>query len=193
MNFNFFLKGITNLLFNPIKFWVTVKSEQPSSARIRNSFFIPFSILVTLSAFFGSLFFTNSELSLSYSVLFSLKCLVVILTTVYAASYLLGEITFPLDLGRDFNLSFSLVVFSVTPFLLCQILSRLFESLLFVNIVGFYGLYIFWIGAEKLLNPPQYKKMPLLISVFITFTGIYIATDLLLSMITDRVYYLFFA
>jgi hypothetical protein len=132
-------------------------------------------------------------LSLSYSVLFSLKCLVVILTTVYAASYLLGEITFPLDLGRDFNLSFSLVVFSVTPFLLCQILSRLFESLLFVNIVGFYGLYIFWIGAEKLLNPPQYKKMPLLISVFITFTGIYIATDLLLSMITDRVFYLFFA
>jgi hypothetical protein len=129
----------------------------------------------------------------SYSVLFSLKCLIVILTTVYAASYLLGEITFPLDLGRNFNLSFSLVVFSATPFLLCQILSRLFESLLFVNIIGFYGLYIFWIGAEKLLNPPQYKKMPLLISVFITFTGIYIATDLLLSMITDRVYYLFFA
>ena len=193
MNFNFFLQSILNLIFNPVKFWVTVKSEQPSSPRIRNSFFIPFSILVTFSAFFGSLFFTNSELSVSYSVLFSLKCLIVILTTVYAASYLLGEITFPLDLGRNFNLSFSLVVFSATPFLLCQILSRLFESLLFVNIIGFYGLYIFWIGAEKLLNPPQYKKMPLLISVFITFTGIYIATDLLLSMITDRVYYLFFA
>jgi hypothetical protein len=132
-------------------------------------------------------------LSLVYSILFSIKCFIVIITAVYATSYLLGEITYPLDLGRDFNHSFSMVVFSVTPFLMCQILSRLFESLLFVNIIGFYGLYIFWIGAEKLLNPPQYKKMPLLIAVFITFTGIYIATDLLLSMITDRVFYLFFA
>jgi hypothetical protein len=55
------------------------------------------------------------------------------------------------------------------------------------------GLYIFWIGTEKILNPPQYKKMPLLIAATITFAGIYVATDLLFSMITDRVYYSFFA
>jgi len=105
----------------------------------------------------------------------------------------LGEITYPLDLGRNFSISFMLVVFSVTPFLMCQILSHMFESLLFVNIIGLYGLYIFWIGAEKILNPPQYKKMPLLIASTITFAGIYITTHLLLSMITDRVYYSFFA
>jgi hypothetical protein len=193
MNFNFFLQGIKNIVFNPTKIWETVKAEHTPTIVIRNSFFIPLVILVALSAFFGSLIFTNSELSPLYSVFFSIKCLLVIFTAVYATSYLMGEITYPLDLGRDFSISFSMIVFSVTPFLLCQILSRLFESLLFVNIIAFYGLYIFWIGAEKILNPPQYKKMPLLIAVFITFTGIYIATDLLLGMITDRVYYLFFA
>ena len=85
-----------------------------------------------------------------------------------------------------------MVVVSITPFLMCQILSRLFESLLFVNIISFYGLYIFWIGAEKILNPPQYKKMPLLIATSISFAGIYIVTDLLLGTIIDRFYFLFF-
>jgi hypothetical protein len=193
MNFNFFLKGIKNIVFTPVKLWETVKSEQASAGLIRNSFFIPLSLLVALSAFFGPLLFTNAELALSYSVLLSIKYIMVIFIAVYATSYLLGEVTYPLDLGRDFNISFTLVVFSVTPFLMCQILSHMFESLLFVNIIGFYGLYIFWIGAEKILNPPQYKKMPLLIAVTIAFAGIYIATDLLLSMITDRVYYSFLA
>ena len=193
MNLIFFLKGIKNIVLNPVKFWETVKLEQPSTMLARNSFFIPLSLLVALSAFLGSLLFANAELSPVYSVLISIKFLAVILIAVYATSYLLGEITYPLDLGRDFNISFRLVVFSITPFMLCQILSHMFESLLFVNIIGFYGLYIFWIGSEKTLNPPQYKKMPLLIAATITFAGIYIASDLLLSMITDRVYYSFFA
>lgn len=193
MSFNFFLQGIKNIVFNPVKFWETLKSEQTPSATVRNSFLIPLAFLVTLSAFFGSLFFTNSELSPAYSALTGLKCFAVILIAVYSTAYLVGEITNVLDLGRNFNFSFNLVVFSVTPFLMCQILSRLFESLLFVNIIAFYGLYIFWVGVEMIMNPPQYKKMPLLIAVFITFTGIFIATNLMLSMIIDKVYYLFFA
>ncbi len=192
MNFSFFLVGIKNIVFNPVKFWETIKSENTSAALIRNSFLIPLSVLVTLAAFLGSLFFTNSELAPLYSVLFSIKCLLVIFIAVYATSYLLGQITYPLDLGKDFNNSFRMVVVSVTPFLMCQILSRLFESLLFVNIISLYGLYIFWIGAEKILNPPQYKKMPLLIATVISFAGIYIVTDLLLGTIIDRFYFLFF-
>jgi hypothetical protein len=97
-----------------------------------------------------------------------------------------------LDLGREFNLSFSLIVYSITPFLLCQLLSRIFDSLLFVNIIGLYGLYIFWTGTEKLLAPPQYKKMPLLIAAAISLTGIYIVANLILTMLTDRVFYAFF-
>jgi hypothetical protein len=193
MNFNFFLQGLANVLLNPAKHWDTINNSNPSSRLVRNSFFLPVVLLVSASAFFGSLLFTNAELPLSYSIMVSIKCFIVILIAVYSTSYILGEITFPLDLGRNFKISFRLVVFMITPFLLCQILSRLFESVLFVNILGFYGLYIFWLGAEKMLNPPQYKKMPLLIATFITLTAIYIASDLLLTMIAGRLYRSFFA
>ena len=193
MNLNFFLQGIKNIVFNPVKLWEPAKSEDKSTKLIRYSFFFPLALLVTLSAFFGSMLFTNAELSPVYSLLFSIKCLLVILLTVYSTSYILGEITYPLDLGKDFNISFRMVVFSAAPFLICQILSRLFESLLFVNIIGFYGFYIFWTGAERMLNPPQYKKMPLLLATAITFAGIYIVTNLIFSMITDRFYFAFFS
>jgi hypothetical protein len=193
MNLSFFLQGIKNIVFKPVNIWDTSKSGSAPAGMVRNSLLFPLAIMVAISAFFGSLLFINTELLPLFSILFSIKCLAVILIAVYATSYLLVEITYPLDLGRDFSKAFRLVVFSITPFLLCQILSRLFESLLFVNIISFYGLYIFWIGADKTLNPPKYKKMPLLIAAAITFTGIYISTDLLLNMITERFYFAFFA
>jgi hypothetical protein len=154
MKYKFFLQRIKNVIYSPVKHWETIASENTPSRLIRNSFFFPLIILVSVSAFFGSLIFTNAELSPVYSIFVSIKCFGLLLFTVYATAYILSEITYPLDLGKDFNISFRIVVFSIGPFLLCQILSRLFESLLFVNIIGFYGLYIFWIGAEKMLTPP---------------------------------------
>jgi hypothetical protein len=193
MNLRFFLKGIKNIFFSPDNIWETSKSGEAPARMVRNSFLFPLALMVAVSALFGSLLFTNAELLPVFSILFSIKCLAVILIAVYSTSYILVEITYPLDLGRDFSNSFRMVVFSVTPFLLCQVLSRLFESLLFVNVISFYGLYIFWIGAGKTLNPPKYKKMPLLIATVIAFCGIYITTDLILKMITERFYFAFFS
>ena len=193
MNYKFFLTGIRNIIFNPIKHWETIDSQNPPAAFIRNSFLFPLIILVSISAFIGSLLYSNAELSPVYPVLAALKSFVLLSSAVYASTYILREITYPLDLGRDYDISFRLVVFSITPFIICLILSRLFESLLFVNIIGLYGLYIFWTGSESVLKPPRHKKIPLLVAATLTITGIYIATDLILTMIMERFYFAFFA
>jgi len=193
MNHKFILNGIKNILANPVKAWETIDSENKPVKFIRDNYLLPMLILVTISAITGSLYFTNTELLPVYSILTGIKWFVVIYVSVYATSFVLGEITFPLDLGKDFSVSFRLIVYSFTPFILCQLLSRMFESLLFVNIIGLYGLYIFWTGTEKLLTPPNYKKMPLLIATTITMAVIYIATSVLLKIIIDKIYYAFFA
>ena len=122
-----------------------------------------------------------------------IKCFLLFYITIYASAFILKEITNTLDLGKKFAVSFRLIVFSVVPFLLCQVLSRFFESLLFVNVLALYGLYIFWTGAESILTPPANKKMPLLIAAVISFTGIYIVTNLLLTMLIDRIFFKFFS
>jgi hypothetical protein len=192
MDYKFFLNGIINILTYPKRNWENAEKENITTSKIRNSFLLPLVILISITSFFGSLLFANAELSPIYSVMTAIKNLILILITVYASALIIKEITYPMDLGRDFRTSLIIVVYSFTPFLLCMLVSTLFESFLFVNIIGFYGLYIFWTGAEKFLNPAQYKKMPLLIASTITLAGIYIATNLVLSMVVDRFFFAFF-
>jgi hypothetical protein len=193
MDLKFFISGIKIILSDPEKAWEIINSENRPVKVVRDSFFFPLIFLVSVSAVAGSLFFTSAELSPVYSIFTGIKVFILLYITTYATAYMIGEITYPLDLGRNFSISFRITVFSITPLLLCQILSRLFESLQFVNVLGLYGLYIFWTGAEKMLNPPQSKKMPLIIAATITMAGIYILSGILLKLIIDRMYYAFFA
>jgi len=193
MNNKLFLYVVKDIIINPIKAWEIIDSENKSVSVIRNSFLFPIIFLVSVSAAAGSLIYTNAELSPVYSVFVGIKCFLLYYITVYASAFILREITYPLDLGRDFAISFRLIVYSIVPFLLCQILSRLFESLLFVNILALYGLFIFFAGTEKMLTPPGYKKMPMLIATTLTFIGIYVITNLLLTTLIDKIYKVFFS
>jgi hypothetical protein len=192
MDYKFFLQGIANIIFNPVKAWETIDSENKPNKVLRDSLFIPLLILVSISTFVGSLIFANTELSAVYSIFVGVKSFVLLYLTTYSAAFILKEITHPLDLGRDFNISFRLIVYSIIPFILCEVLSGLFESLLFVDVIGLYGLYIFWTGAEKLLNPAQYKKMPMLIATTISIISIYAALSFVLNMLTNKIYYAYF-
>lgn len=192
MDYKFFLQGIANIIFNPVKAWETIDSENKPNKVLRDSLFIPLLILVSISTFVGSLIFANTELSAVYSIFVGVKSFVLLYLTTYSAAFILKEITHPLDLGRDFNISFRLIVYSIIPFILCEVLSGLFESLLFVDVIGLYGLYIFWTGVEKLLNPAQHKKMPMLIATTISIISIYAALSFVLNMLTNKIYYAYF-
>jgi hypothetical protein len=193
MDYRFLVAGIKNILINPSKYWFTIHSENISVKSVRNSILLPLTLLVAVAAFSGSLIFINTELSFVYSIFLGIRKFIVIITTTYIAALVLRETTYPLDLGRSFTVSFRLIVFSLVPLLLCQIVSSTFESLLFINITGLYGLYIFWAGAEVILKPQQHKRIPLLVATTVVFTSVYLATDIFLSMVTDRIFYSFFA
>jgi hypothetical protein len=193
MTDKFLLFRVKDILFDPIKAWEIIYSEEKPVAAIRNGLLLPLILLISVSAYAGSLLFINAELSPAFSVFIGLKCFIVFYITVYLTAYILKEIAYPLDLGKSFAISFKLIVYSIVPFLLVQVVSRFFDSLLFINILSLYSLYIFWTGAEKFLSPPSYKKMPLLIATVVTFVVVFIATDLLFTMIIDRFFHVFFA
>jgi hypothetical protein len=192
MDFKFFFSGIKNIILNPEKVLGLSDSANNIVKSLRKSHIFPLVFLVTVSSFAGSLIFTNSEQSVLYSVFVAIRCFCSLYLAIYLSALVLKEITYPLDLGRDFNISLRIIAYSVTPFLLCQILSSLLESLLFINVIASYGLYIFWLSAEKLLNAPKYKMMPLLIATLLSTTGIFVATNLILTWLTDKIYFAFF-
>lgn len=193
MDLKFFMNGIKAIITDPEKAWDSIERENKPVREVRNSLLLPLILLASLATFAGSLIFTNSELPASYSVLVAIRSFIVLYATIYFTAVLFGEVTLPLDLGKNFNTSFNLVAFSFIPFLICQIFSGVFESLLFVNVIALYGLYIFWEGTGKFLNPPQYKKVPLLIAVIIIAIVVYLASNLLIKTVSDRIFYALFS
>jgi len=193
MDYKFLLHNLINIIFRPSKGWDVIVSENKPIKYLRNNFLFPIILLVIIAVFLGSIIFTNKNLPPLYSVMATVKYFFLLLFVVFSSALVLGEITKPLDLGKDFTTSFRLIVYSLTPLLICLIFSHIFESLIFINILALYGFYIFWTGADKMLNPPDYKKMPLLIATFFVTTGLFVAGDLVLTSIFDRIYYNFLA
>lgn len=193
MDFRFLWDRIRQLISDPEKAWHTIYTENKPAGYIRNHFFLPLVVLAAISAFFGSLLFTNTGVSEIYSVMAGIKYLLLYSLVIYASTYVFVKISSYLNINNDLQSSFKIVVFSAAPFMLCQIISRLFESFIFINILALFGLYLLWLGNERFLNPPEKMKTPLLLAVAAVFTGFYIIFDWLLTMMVDRIYFAFFA
>lgn len=193
MDFKFLTHTVKNIILNPLKEWEVIFFENKSAALFSRSLFIPLLILVSVSAFLGEFLFANTELSDAYSVIIGIKYFIMLFLVVYGAAFILKNITGYLGLGRDFGITFKLVVCSVVPLLLCQIISQLFESFIFVNILSFFGIYILYEGIEKMLEPPDSKKLTLMIAATVSFIALFILVNWVLNMLTDKLYFSLFA
>ena len=123
MDYKFLYKNLLRIIFTPEKAWNIIIEENRPIKYLRNNFLFPLVILVTLSVFLGSIIFINAKLSAVYSIFTGIKYLVLFLVVIYSAALVLGEITKPLDLGKNFTISFRLTVYSLTPLFFCQLLS----------------------------------------------------------------------
>lgn len=193
MDLRFFYHRTRYFIISPVMAWEVVHRENRPIKFVRGSYFLPLIILVSVSSFFGSLFFINNTLEPMYSVLVAINTFLFLFLGVYASAYTVTEITKALDLGRDFVVSFKLVAYSLAPLFLSLTISRLFESMLFINILSLYGLYIFWIGMETMINPPEHKKLPMVIATVISMIIIFGILQFVLSKLTEVIYFAFFA
>ncbi len=193
MDFRFLYHRIRYIILNPSIAWDAIHRENRPIKYVRGSFFFPLIILVGICSFLGSLIFINTTLKPMYSVLTGINTFLMLYVGVYLSSFVVSEITKALDLGKDFLVSFKLVAYSLAPMLICLSVSKLFESLLFVNLLSFYGLYIFWVGMEKMINPPEHKKMPMMIATVVSMIMIFAILQFLLSRATETIYFSIFA
>jgi hypothetical protein len=193
MDYKFFLRKIALIIFSPRKAWSGIAEENQPVKHLRNNLLLPLLLLVTICSFLGSMIFSNVTLQPVYSIFVALKYFLLNLFVVYISAVIFREITKALDLPSEFSFSFEINVYSMVPLFICQMVSLLFESFAFINILAFYGTWIFWTGGEARLNPPDYKKMPMLIATFVIIAGFMLGGGVALNLLIDRIYFSFFA
>ena len=140
MDFKFLVHTVRSIILDPVREWDVIQTENKPASLFCWSLFFPLLILASVSAFLGSFLFANTELSSIYSVLTGVRYLVLLYLVLNGTTLIFKWITNSFGYEMTFSSSFKIIVCSVVPFFLCQIMSRLFESLIFVNILSFYGL-----------------------------------------------------
>jgi len=193
MDLRFLYHRTKYFIINPGKAWEVVHREARPMVFVRGSFFLPLIILVSVSAFLGSMFFINTTLKPMYSVLTAVTTFLFLYLGVYGSAFAVREIMRAMDLGHDFLVAFKLVAYPMAPIFLSLTVSRLFESLLFINVLGLYGIYIFWIGMEVMVNPPDHKKVPMIIATVVTMLLIFLFLQVFLSRLAQTLYFSIFA
>jgi hypothetical protein len=193
MDFKFLVHTVRSIILDPMREWDVIQTENKPASLFCRSLFFPLLILASVSAFLGSFLFTNTELSSVYSVLTGVRYLVLFYLALNGTTFIFKEITNAFGYEMAFSSSFKIIVCSVVPLFLCQVISRLFESLIFVNILSFYGLYILWTGIEKTINPPERKKILLMISAAAAFIALLFIANWILTLVFDKFYFSIFA
>lgn len=193
MDFRFLYHRLKYFIISPGKAWDVIHRENRPLKYVRGSFFMPLILLVTASAFVGSMFFTNTTLKPMYSVLLAVATFLWLYLGVYASAMALREIMKALDLGHDFVTAFKLIAYSFAPVYIVFIFSRLFESLLFINVLGLYSIYLFWAGMEIMVNPPEHKKIPMVIATGVITLGVLLLLQVVLTKLAASAYFAIFA
>ncbi len=193
MDYRFLYRRLKNLTTDPVREWISIMAGDKPVGDINLLFLLPLVIMASVAAFLGTLFFTHSGLNLLYAVLAGVKTFILYYTVVYAFTYLFNLVAGYLDVEKDHNFAFRLIVYSISPLLVCQIISQLFESLIFVNILAFYGFYFCWAGLLSYPGLSDKKRIQLFIVSSILFVVLFFGASRILSTVSDTIYFTLFS
>lgn len=189
MNLNLLYRRIRDIIVNPTAMWQSVREENRSVHELRISFLLPLSLLISLAGLTGMLIFTYHGLSVIFPLTVSLKYLISCFAAVEISALIVTEIA-PLFTGRrSFNENYKLILYSIAPFLVAMIITRLFPSLIFLNLVGLYGIVIAWKGTIILSEAHVSQRIKYTIVIFFATLSVYFTLALMLSAVLDGLFY----
>ena len=160
---------IKEIILTPQDFWKKQKKSEETHTQRIAGFFIPILSAVAIAVFLGE-FFRSSHFYMGYAVLKAVREVVLFVLQYVLAVFFTNELIKTFKGEKNIVAVRKLVLFSMTPFLLVSILTGLFQFLYVLDVLGFYGFYIFWLGANELLGLPKEKKDSyIIITILVNF------------------------
>ncbi len=167
-------------ILDPKEFWKKQKETNENFSVQITGFFIPVLAATGVAVFLGE-FFTSSHFYMGYAVMKALRELVLFILQFSISVYLTNELIKTFKGQKDIISVRKLVLYSMTPFLLVSIVTGLFQFLYVLDILGVYSFYIFWLGANELLDLPKEKKDSYIIITIIVNFFVFSFLSILLS------------
>lgn len=145
---------VKEVILYPKTFWRSQKHLKGNQSTLLFGYFFPLVIFVSLGEFLGE--FTGSQhLYMGYAALKLLRVIILYTLQYFVSVFLTNELVEPFGGQKNLIQVQKLIIYSLTPFLLVSFISGLFPFFYVIDIFGFYGFYIFWIGVHEMMDFPD--------------------------------------
>jgi len=178
MNFSLLTSKIKKLLLSPKETWQEIKQEEVSARDLFKNYAIYIALVPALVVFLRYALFGvyvplqgTLRMPIFNALLVALVRFGVNLLGLYVVAWLIKQLAIYFDSKVNQVSALKLVVYAVTPLWLIQVFS-LVPFLGFLKLLGFYSVYLFYIGLPVLLETPEDR-------VFIFVFAIFFATLIL--------------
>jgi len=179
------------IIFQPVRAWETIRKENRSVRTVQGSFLIPVLIMISLSAFVGSLIYNPSGLSILFPVIRALKQFLCFYLTVLLSSLTLNEISLAFVQSKDYSFNFKLVTYSFTPLFITVIITRFLPDLALLNLLSLYGAYIIYTGLNTIENISRRAFLRYFIVALLIVIVFYLALSWLIRSLLEGIYFAF--
>ncbi len=177
------------IIIHPVKAWETIRKENRSVRKVQSSFLIPVLVVISLSAFAGSLIYNPTGLSILFPVIRALKQFICFYLTVLLASWVLNELSVAFRTNKDYSLNFKLVTYSLTPLFITVLITRFLPDLTLINILSLYGAYILYTGLKTIENITGQSLLRYFIVALLTIIIFYLTISWMSRSLLEGMYF----
>jgi len=149
-------EDIKELIISPKRFWLGKKEEEANESLFLN-YLMPLLIVLAVAVFVGD-FFKRSDFFFEYPILKMIQETLLFVLQYFVGVFFTKELMKTFGGEKNVNIARKLVAYSLIPLLLVSIITGLFEYFSILKVLGFYSFYLFWLGAEVLVELPKEKE-----------------------------------
>jgi len=175
------------LITNPIQFWRDHQHTNEAPQELLKSLTYPLLAAVLTAVFLGG-FFRGDYFSSGMSLLWVIRETMLLSILYFGGIYITRELVHRFGYNVKVEVLQKLVIYSMIPHMVVSIVTGLLPFFFFLDFIGIYSLYVFWLGAHKLLPFPRETRDKYIIRIMAATWAIFAVASLLLAkfLISDN-------
>jgi uncharacterized membrane protein YwzB len=154
---------IKGIILNPKKEWEIISQENTPSIVLLTNYLLPLALIPAIASFIGygligyRVAFIGHVSGLAWGLKWAIMMFGNMLLGTYISAFIIDLLATNFGAEKNFDKSFSLVVYSYTPMMVAGILFLLPSLQVLPALAGLYGLYLLYIGIKPMMKSPDDK------------------------------------
>jgi sterol desaturase/sphingolipid hydroxylase (fatty acid hydroxylase superfamily) len=169
------------ILLTPQTEWQEIAREPDDTAGLLSRYVAILALIPALAVFIGSSLIGRYTPVLS-GIVGAIVNYVLAFVVVYVVALIVDALAPTFGAQKNFPNALKLTVYSFTPVWLAGIF-MLIPGLSFLTVLGFYGLYLLWLGLPPLMQAPRDKALPYAVAVVLAALIIQIVIGAILGVL----------